>query len=122
MKSETNNFNRFTINLFQDEDGDWLAHFIEMPNVSAFADNPNAALEELQIAWEGVKESYRKHGEAIPSPSSQKDYSGQFNIRIEKRIHRLLAMEAAEAGISLNAIVSQKLARDYHDILAIEKS
>jgi predicted RNase H-like HicB family nuclease len=64
--TQTNTFDGFTINLFQDEDGDWLAHLVEMPNVSAFADTPQAAIDELEIAWKGIKESYRKHAEEIP--------------------------------------------------------
>ncbi|MDJ0660464.1 MAG: type II toxin-antitoxin system HicB family antitoxin [Crocosphaera sp.] len=66
MNPTINNFNGFTINIFQDEEGDWIAHLVEMPSVSAFADTPQKALNELMLAWEGVKESYRKHGEDIP--------------------------------------------------------
>lgn len=104
-------FDRFTVNLYLDEDGDWLAHFVEMPNVSAFSDTAEGALNELSIAWEGVKESYRKHGEDIPVAPSRREYSGQFNVRIDKRVHRALAMEAARVGLSLNALVAQKLAK-----------
>ena len=46
--------------------GDWLAHLVELPNVSAFGDTPEAALDELYVAWEGMKECYRDDGEAIP--------------------------------------------------------
>lgn len=104
-------FDRFTVILYLDEDGDWLAHFVEMPNVSAFSDTAEGALNELSIAWEGVKESYRKHGEDIPVAPSRREYSGQFNVRIDKRVHRALAMEAARVGLSLNALVAQKLAK-----------
>lgn len=31
-------FDEFTINLYVDEQGNWLAHFQEMPNISAFGD------------------------------------------------------------------------------------
>jgi predicted HicB family RNase H-like nuclease len=103
-------FDGFAVNLYRDEEGDWLAHFIEIPEVSAFADTPELALHELTLAWEGVKESYRKHGEGVPLAPSRKEYSGQFNVRIDKRLHRRLAVEAARAGISLNALVAQKLA------------
>lgn len=106
----TDQFDGFTVNLYLDEDGDWLAHFVELPNISAFADLPERALKELAVAWEGVKESYRKHREEIPIAPSRKEYSGQFNVRIDKRIHRALAAEAAKAGVSLNALVAQKLA------------
>jgi predicted HicB family RNase H-like nuclease len=103
-------FDGFSIYLAEDEDGDFLAHFIELPNVSAFSDTPEKALRELKIAWEGVKSSYLKHNEPIPVAPTKKEYSGQFNVRIDKRVHKELAIEAAQAGISLNALVSQKLA------------
>jgi len=104
------NFDGFSINVFLDEEGDWLAHFVEMSNVSAFGTTPEEAIFELKIAWENFKESCREHGEPIPLSPSKKKYSGQFNVRIDKRIHRKLAMEAARAGISLNALIAQKLA------------
>lgn len=31
-------------------------------------------------------------------------------MRIDKRVHRQLALEAIDAGISLNALIAQKLA------------
>jgi len=103
-------FDGYTLNVFLDDDGEYLAYFVEMPNVSAFGESPEEALRELRIAWEAVKESYHKHGEPIPVAPARKEYSGQFNVRIDRRLHRALAMEAAKAGVSLNAIVSQKLA------------
>jgi predicted HicB family RNase H-like nuclease len=103
-------FDGFSVNIFLDEDGEWVAHFIELPNVSACGCSAEEALQELKIAWEGVKASYRSHGEAIPVALSQKKFSGHFNVRIDKRLHRFLAMEAASAGVSLNALIAQKLA------------
>ena len=104
-------FDGYSVNVFLDDDGDYLAHFVEMPDISAFGESPEQALRELETAWEGVKESFRKHGEPIPVAPSRKAYSGRFNVRIDRRLHRALAIEAAKAGISLNAIVSQKLAK-----------
>jgi predicted HicB family RNase H-like nuclease len=105
-------FDGYTVNMFLDEDGEYLAHFVELPNVSAFGESPEEALSELAMAWEGMKESYKKHGEQVPLAPARKKYSGQFNVRIDRRLHRALAIEAAKAGISLNAIVSQKLAKN----------
>lgn len=105
-------FDGYSVNIFLDDDGEYLAHFVEMPNVSAFGDSPEQALRELETAWQGVKESFQKHGETVPVAPSRKEYSGQFNIRIDRRLHRALAIEAARAGVSLNAIVSRKLAKE----------
>jgi hypothetical protein len=33
-------FDGFTVTLAHDEDGDWLAYFVEQPQVSAFANSP----------------------------------------------------------------------------------
>jgi predicted HicB family RNase H-like nuclease len=85
---------------------------VELPSVSAFSDSPEKAVDELRVAWEAVKKSFRKHGDPIPVAPRNKNYSGQFNVRLDKRLHRALAMEAAQSGISLNALVSQKLAQN----------
>lgn len=99
----------FSVHLLQDDDGDFVAHFVELPNVSACGSTAEQALFELKEAWEAMKESYQKHGDEIPIAPTRKEYSGQFNVRIDRRIHRALAVEAVRAGISLNALVAQKL-------------
>ena len=104
-------YDGFTVNMFFDEDDQWLAHFVELPSVSAFGDTPEEALTELKTAWELLKECYLEDGEAIPVAPGNKSYSGKFNVRIDKRVHKSLAVEAAQAGISLNALVAQKLAK-----------
>ena len=104
-------FDGFTVNVFLDEDRDYLAHFVEMPNVSAFGQTPVEAIAELKQAWELMKECYAEDSEEIPVSPHRKQYSGQFNVRVDKRLHRALAVEAAQAGISLNALIAQKLAK-----------
>ena len=47
--------------------------------------------------------------EKIPEPIAIKNYSGKFMVRVPPDVHRALAMKAAEAGVSLNRIVSSKL-------------
>lgn len=102
-------FDGFSIYLGSDEEGEFIAHFVELPNVSAFGSTAEEALAELKVAWGAMKESYRKRKEAVPVAPGRKEYSGQFNVRIDKRDHRALAIEAAIAGLSLNALVAQKL-------------
>ena len=59
-------FDGFAVEMFLDEDGDYLAHFAELPNISAFGQTPGEALTELKVAWELMKECYREDGEPIP--------------------------------------------------------
>jgi predicted HicB family RNase H-like nuclease len=109
-KTRRDRFDGYGVELFIDEDGDWLAHFAELPNVSGFGPTLEKALDELAVAWELVKDSYREDEKPIPVAPSRRQFSGQFNVRIDRRVHRALAIEAERAGLSLNALVAQKLA------------
>ena len=75
-------YDGFTVGLFQDDAGDWVAHFNELPEISAFGPSPEAALAELGAAWEAVKQVHREEGTPIPLAPARKQYSGQFNVRI----------------------------------------
>lgn len=72
MSLENYDFDGFIINLYVDEQGDWLAHFQEMPNISAFGDSPQEALEELKLTWEMVKEDYQEKQQKIPTSIHKK--------------------------------------------------
>ena len=109
MNKNHDDFDGFTVNVFLDEDGDYLAHFVEMPNVSAFSDTPQGALSELAVAWEGVKESYQGNHEPIPKAPSREGYEGPFTIPVDEQLYHVLADEAAQSGMSLYALVTQKL-------------
>jgi predicted HicB family RNase H-like nuclease len=112
-----NNFDGFSLHLlFDEQDNDWVAHFTELPNVSAFGKTPEEAINELKEAWEGVKQSYIARNEHVPIAPSRKNYSGQFNVRLDKRLHKALAIEASKAGTSLNALVAQKLSQAVHKL------
>jgi len=47
--------------------------------------------------------------EPIPDPIATRHFSGKFMVRVPPDVHRQLAIEAAEAGVSLNRLVSAKL-------------
>lgn len=66
----TDRLDGFTVNVYQDDEDDYLAHFVEVPSVSAFADTPEEARNQLAQAWAGVRQSYEKRGEPIPGRAS----------------------------------------------------
>lgn len=53
----------------------------------------------------------QKARKAIPEPLAFHRYSGQFRVRVPPEVHRRLSIEAAEANVSMNRLVSAKLAR-----------
>ena len=50
-----------------------------------------------------------KNKEPVPAPISSRPYSGKFMVRVPPEVHRMLAIKAAESGVSLNRLVSSKL-------------
>jgi predicted RNase H-like HicB family nuclease len=110
MKNNHDDFDGFTIKIFLDEDGDYLAHFIELPNVSAFGPTPAQALIELKTAWELMKECYQEDNVPVPQVSTRELNDVPFNVPVDPQLYHRLTDEAAKAGMSLHALVTQKLA------------
>jgi len=48
-------------------------------------------------------------GELAPVPLAMKRYSGEFRVRIPPEVHRSLALQAVEQGVSMNRVASAKL-------------
>jgi predicted HicB family RNase H-like nuclease len=92
------------------EDGEYVGLCAEMPSLSWLAKTPEKALSGIRkVATQAVADMHSE-GEAAPVPLSERHYSGEFRVRIPPQVHRALATEAAEQGISLNRLASAKLA------------
>ena len=77
--------------------------------MSAFSETPEGALRELTVAWKCIKESYEEDREPIPQAPLREGYEGPFNVPIDAELYYAVANEAAEARLSLYALVAQKL-------------
>ena len=72
---------------------------------------PEAAFKGIRRVVEGIVEDMKRSGEEIPQPIASKRYSGKFMVRVPPEVHRNLAIQASESGVSLNRIVGAKLSR-----------
>jgi len=96
--------------VWSDEDREYVGLCAELPSLSWLDKSQAAALRGIVgAAREAVADMTRQH-EAVPEPLSIRRYSGQFKVRIPPQVHRKLTIEAAESHISLNRLVSAKLA------------
>jgi predicted HicB family RNase H-like nuclease len=91
------------------EDKEHAGLCVEFPSLSWLAATPEAALAGIRKMVCDVMRDMEANGEAIPAPLAEKHYSGAFRVRIPPQVHRSLALQAAEAGISLNRLASAKL-------------
>lgn len=93
------------------EDEEHLATVAEFPSLSWLSASPSKALAGLISLVGEVIDDMIANGELVPEPISERRYSGRFNVRVPESLHRELALAAAEQGISLNRLISDKLAR-----------
>jgi predicted HicB family RNase H-like nuclease len=82
----------------------------EFPSLSWIATSPEKALKGIRKAVDDGVAEMLKANETIPEALSEKTFSGKFVVRVPADVHRLLAIQAAEQGVSMNRLVSAKLA------------
>lgn len=91
------------------EDGEHVGLCAEFPSLSWLASKPEAALAGIRKVVAAAVSDMKHNREDIPAPLAEKSYSGQFKVRIPPQVHRALALQAAEEGVSLNRLASAKL-------------
>jgi predicted HicB family RNase H-like nuclease len=96
------------------EDGEHLGLCAEFLSLSWLAAKPEDALAGIRAVVAECVRDMQASGEAVPVPvpvpMADSRYSGEFKVRIPPQQHRRLAIEASEQGVSLNRLVSAKLA------------
>jgi predicted HicB family RNase H-like nuclease len=95
---------------WSDEDNEHVGTCAEFPSLSHLAADSVDALRGIQALVNDVVSDMRANGEAVPEPLAAANYSGKFVARVPPELHRRLVIEAAEAHVSLNRLVSLRLA------------
>lgn len=96
---------------WSEEDGEYIGQCVGFASLSWLASEPEAALRGIRQVVADVVADLQKNGEPVPEPLATKKYSGRFMVRVPPELHRQLVMEAAESGVSLNRLASDKLSR-----------
>lgn len=91
------------------EDGEFVATVAEFPSLSWLAPSQFGALEGLEALLTDVIVDMQEQGEDVPEPLSERSYSGKFNLRLGEKLHREVAMHAAEENLSINQWVVRKI-------------
>jgi predicted HicB family RNase H-like nuclease len=94
---------------WSEKDGEYVGLCAEFPSLSWLARTPEAALRGIRKLVSKVVEDMTRNKEPIPEAIATKHYSGKFMIRVPPDVHRQLALQAVEAGVSLNRLASAKL-------------
>lgn len=92
------------------EDQEFVGLCAELPSLSHLDPDQDAAFQGIRALVADVVADMKRKKEEIPEPLSQRKYSGEFKVRIPEALHRKLVLEAAEQNVSMNRLVSMKLA------------
>lgn len=91
------------------EDGEFVATCAEFPSLSWLAADQVEALQGLEALVVDVLADLEAQGEELPQPLAERLFSGKLNLRLGPDLHRRVALDAAEAGMSINTYVVRKV-------------
>lgn len=98
----------YTIRLKKNSDGSYFAEIEELPGCMTEGDTEEEAIkmiEDAKAAWLRVALQRKLN---IPEPTSD-EFSGKFNVRVPKFLHRKLVYKAKQEKVSLNTLVTTTL-------------
>jgi antitoxin HicB len=100
-------FEGYEIKVIPEEDGYFAVRFPDFPGIITGGHTPEEALRNAREALAATLETMQAR--RIPRPTPKHKFSGQFNVRVPRSLHRTLARTAEEEGVSLNALISHLL-------------
>jgi predicted HicB family RNase H-like nuclease len=92
---------------YSEEDGMFVGQITDIDSLILFS---GSSVDELKSEFRNAVDEYYEHCEQL-NVEPQKPYSGTFNVRVGKDIHRQIAAIARLKKISLNETVKKALYR-----------
>ncbi|MFM6967763.1 MAG: type II toxin-antitoxin system HicB family antitoxin [Microbacteriaceae bacterium] len=91
-------------------DNEYVGSVAEFPSLSWLDVDEMSAFAGIKQLTSDVVVEMLDSGEIPPLPLAEREYSGKLALRIPPELHRRLALEAGLQGVSLNRLLSAKLA------------
>jgi antitoxin HicB len=102
---------QYPVHVIADPDGGYVAMFPDLPGCMTQGETLEEIAFMAEDARHGWIETEYERGNDIPLPTYPEEYSGKFNVRLPRSLHRSLAESAEREGVSLNQYVVALLAR-----------
>lgn len=106
-----NGHDRYTYRvIWSHEDEMYVGLCAEFGLLSHLDDTPEGAFAGIRDVVAFAVNSLQEDGDPIPELLSTRRFSGTLTLRVPPETHRALAMDAAEAGVSMNRLAAERLA------------
>ncbi len=94
---------------WSDEDQEFVGLCAELPSLSWLEKKPEKALQGIRKLVNDSIADLKRSKEPVPEPISTRSFSGKFMVRVPPEVHRMLSIQAAESGVSLNRLIASRL-------------
>lgn len=94
---------------WSEQDNQYVGLCAEFPSLSWLTDNPEEALRGIRNMVSEVVLDMEANNEPVPEPLATKHYSGNCTVRMHPELHKSVAIQAAEAKLSINRYINYKL-------------
>ncbi len=94
------------------DEGGFVASYPDLPGCMTCGDTIEEAYRNAEDAKRCWIEAALEEGISVPEPATAKSYSGQFKLRIPKKLHKTLAEHSEREGVSMNQYCVYLLARN----------
>jgi len=91
------------------EDSAYVATVAEFPSLSSIEESQAEALDGAVKLVKFALIEMKKDNQSPPIALGRKKYSGEIRLRMPKEVHRRVACEAAEQGISINQLLVSRI-------------
>jgi len=99
--------NRYAFSIeWSEEDQEYMATCPAFPTLSAFGATEEEALAEGKAALSGFIATCKSNDIPLPEPLVRGTFSGKFQLRLPKSLHRLAVQMAQSEDVSLNAYIA----------------
>ena len=101
----------YKVVLYPAKEGGFVVEIPDLPGCITQGDDLDEAYHMIEDAKKAWIETALEEGIEIPEPRSEEAYSGKFNVRVPKSLHRAMVEKAAAENVSLNQLILFELAR-----------
>lgn len=91
------------------EDEAFVGTVAEFPGLSFVGDSQTEALHGIVSTVEDALAILSEEGRTPPVPFGERRYSGHLSLRIAPEQHQRIAIEAAEAHVSVNKLIASRI-------------
>ena len=100
----------YKIVLYPAEEGGYVVEIPDLPGCLSQEETIEKAYAMIRDAQKLWIETALELGREIPEPADD-DYSGKFNVRVPKSLHKALAEKAKAENVSLNQLILYHLSK-----------